>query len=173
VQRHHHKRVRGRAPLAVGDSVMLLAVRSLARRGYEANARGCRGFEDGLRLLRHKRRVGRLPHLVVLALGADFDITRREIRRALRIIRRGRRLGLVTPRESGGGSGHDARVVRRAGRRWPKRIKVLDWVRRSRGHGSWFQPDGLHLTYKGAHHYARLMAPAIRWAYPPRARRRR
>src|SRR4051794_21498427 len=46
---HHQKRNRGRAPLAVGDSVMLLAIHGLARRGFEANARGCRGFDEGLR----------------------------------------------------------------------------------------------------------------------------
>jgi hypothetical protein len=162
----HQKRNRGRAPLAVGDSVMLLGLEDLARRGYYANARGCRGFEEGLSLLRKRRRRGRLPHLVVLALGADFGISRREVRRALHILGPRRRLGLVTPRESGGGSGRDAVVVREAGRRYPRRVKVLDWVRLSAGHGSWFQADGLHLTYRGAHHFARLLARAIPWAYP-------
>src|SRR4051812_27946382 len=122
------RRVKGRAPLAIGDSVMLLALDDLAKRGFRANARGCRGFREGLRLLRRRRRGGRLPHLVVMALGADFDISRGEVRTALRILGRKRRLGLVTPRESGGGSGHDARVVRAAGRRFPKRVIVLDWV---------------------------------------------
>jgi hypothetical protein len=160
------KRNRGRAPLAVGDSVMLLGLEDLARRGFRANARGCRGFEEGLSLLRDRRRRNRLPHLVVLALGADFNISHREVRTALRILGPDRRLGLVTPRESGGGSGRDARVVREEGRRHPDRVKVLDWVRVSRGHGSWFQPDGLHLTYRGAHRFARLIARAIPWAYP-------
>src|SRR4051812_43076626 len=143
----HHKRNKTRAPLAVGDSVMLLALDYLAKRGFETNARGCRGMNEGLALLRHKRRVGRLPHLTVLALGADFDIRFRQVRTALRILGPDRVLGLVTPRELGGGSGHDARVVRASGRRWPKRVKVLDWVKVARGHGSWFQPDGLHLTF--------------------------
>jgi hypothetical protein len=169
--RPHQKRNRGWAPLAVGDSVMLLGLEDLARRGYNANARGCRGFQEGLSLLRRKRRRGTLPHLVVMALGADFGISRHEVRTALRILGPKRRLGLVTPRESGGGSGRDAEVVRAAGRRYPRRVKVLDWVRLSRGHGSWFQPDGLHLTYRGAHRFARLLGRAIPWAYPHSRRR--
>jgi hypothetical protein len=163
----HQKRNRTRAPLAIGDSVMLLALDYLARRGFEANAHGCRGFQEGLALLRHKRHVGRLPHLTVVALGADFNITRGEVKAALRILGPDRVLGLVTPRELGGGSGSDAAVVRAAGRRWPNRVKVLDWVRRSRGHGSWFQPDGLHLTYSGALNFARLFKHVLKFADPP------
>jgi hypothetical protein len=158
------KRNRTRAPLAIGDSVMLLALERLARDGFEANAHGCRGFQEGLRLLRHKRHDGRLPHLTVIALGADFNITFRDVRTALRIVGPKRVLGLVTPRELGGGSGRDAVVVREAGRRWPNRVRVLDWVRRARGHGGWFQPDGLHLTYSGAYHFAKLLRVALRWA---------
>ena len=42
----------------------------------------------------------------------------------------------------------------------PGRIDVLDWVRHSRGHGSWFQPDGLHLTFAGAAAFARFLVRA-------------
>jgi hypothetical protein len=162
------KRVKGRPPLAIGDSVMLLALEALAKRGFVANARGCRGFEEGLAVLRRRRARDRLPRLVVIALGADFSISRREIRVALRLIGPDRVLGLVTPRELGGGAGRDAANVRWAGRRYPARVEVLDWVRLSRGRGGWFQPDGLHLTYAGARHFARLIATALPLAGPPR-----
>jgi lysophospholipase L1-like esterase len=72
-----------------------------------------------------------------------------------------RKLGLVTPRELGGGESNDARVIRAFGQRYPERIKVLDWVRYSAGHSSWFQPDGLHLTFSGAHAFGRLLAKLI------------
>src|SRR5215208_4074473 len=68
-ERPKHK-VAPRPPLAIGDSSMLLALPSLARVGYKVNARGCRQFAEGLRLLRDARRHHELPHLVVLALGA-------------------------------------------------------------------------------------------------------
>ena len=129
---------------------MLLAMPYLAKAGYNVNAHGCRGMEEGLAILRHRHALGRVPHLVVLALGTDFTISRSQIRRALHYIGPDRKLGLVTPWELGGYAGSDAQNVRDAARAYKKRVVLLDWVRYSRGHGSWFQPDGCHLTFSGA-----------------------
>src|SRR6187200_931810 len=137
--RPKHK-VAARPPLAIGDSSMLLALPALARVGYKVNARGCRQFAEGLRLLRQARRSHELPSLVVLALGADASVTGGQIQQAKKIVGPKRKLGLVTPRELGGGESNDARVIRNAGQRDPEHIKVLDWVHYSAGHGSWFQP---------------------------------
>jgi hypothetical protein len=161
-----HK-VAPRPPLAVGDSSMLLALPALSRVGYKVNARGCRQFAEGLRLLRQTRRRHQLPHLVVLALGADASVTAGEIQQAKKILGPKRKLGLVTPRESGGGESNDAKVIRNAGQRDPRRVKVLDWVHYSAGHSSWFQPDGLHLTFSGAKAFARLLKKLIPLAKPP------
>src|SRR5262249_43999132 len=62
------RKVAPRPPLAIGDSSMLLALPALARVGYRVNARGCRQFSEGLRVMRQARRHHRLPRLVVLAL---------------------------------------------------------------------------------------------------------
>ena len=162
VQKQRPKRkVAPRAPLAIGDSVMLLALPALARVGYNVDARGCRQFEEGIHLLIKKRRQRRLPELVVMGLGADAGISSSQINRVLKILGPKRKLGLVVPMETGGRESNDARVVRRAGRREPRRVKVLDWPRYSRGHGSWFQPDHLHLTFSGAKAYARLFRKLI------------
>ena len=155
-----HK-VAPRPPLAIGDSSMLLALPALARVGYKANARGCRQFAEGLRLLRDTKRRHHLPHLVVLALGADASVSAGEINQAKKILGPKRKLGLVTPRETGGGESKDAEVIRNAGRRDPVHVKVLDWVHYSAGHTSWFQPDGLHLTFSGAKALARLLKKLI------------
>jgi hypothetical protein len=161
-----HK-VAPRPPLAVGDSSMLLALPALARVGYKVNARGCRQFSEGLRLLRQTRHAHQLPHLVVLGLGADASITSHQIEQAKKILGPKRKLGLVTPRELGGGESNDAQVIRNAGRRDPERVKVLDWVHYSAGHSNWFQPDGLHLTFTGAKAFARLLKKLIPLAAPP------
>jgi hypothetical protein len=155
-----HK-VAPRPPLAIGDSSMLLALPALARVGYKANARGCRQFAEGLRILRDARRAHQLPHLVVLALGADAAVTGRQIDQAKKILGPKRKLGLVTPRELGGGESNDAQVIRNAGQHDPVRVKVLDWVHYSAGHDDWFQPDGLHLTFSGAKAFARLLKKLI------------
>jgi hypothetical protein len=157
----------GRPPLAIGDSTMLLAMPDLSRAGYNVDAHGCRGMEEGLAILRRRRAAHRLPHLNVIALGTDFTISRHEIRRALHYLGPDRVLGLVTPWELGGYAGSDARVIREAAKDYRKRIVLLDWVKFSRGHGSWFQPDGCHLTFAGARAFARLFRKALPFAQPP------
>ena len=67
----------------------------------------------------------------MVALGTNWVVTAADIRRALRIAGPGRVLGLVTPRETGGVASTDQSRIRAAGRRWPTRVKVLDWVRYS------------------------------------------
>jgi hypothetical protein len=168
-----HK-VAARPPLAIGDSSMLLALPALARVGYKANARGCRQFAEGLRVLRDARRHHRLPQLAVLALGADASVSAGQIAQARKIMGPKRKLGLVTPRETGGAESKDAEVIRNAGQRDPVHIKVLDWVRYSAGRTSWFQPDGLHLTFSGAKAFARLLKKLIPLAAtrPPHKERR-
>jgi len=157
----------GRAPIAIGDSPMLLALDALAKRGYRANARGCRQYREGLALMRDLRRRDKLPRLVVVALGSNGSITKGDIHDALDIVGKKRTLGLVTPRESGGGAGSDAALVRSEAKKHKNRIELIDWVKYSAGHQGWFQPDGLHLTFEGADAMARLFARALKPLPPP------
>lgn len=154
--------VRGSEPFAIGDSVMLLAVNRLARSGFNVNAQGCRRWSQGHAILRRKKRQGRLPRLVVMALGTNWSIKRREIGRTRRLLGRRGVLAIVTPRDPGG-YGLDARRIRAAARAHPRKIKLIDWVRVSRGHGSWFGGDGIHLTSTGVRNYVRLIRRVLRF----------
>jgi hypothetical protein len=145
----------------------VLALTDLAQEGYRANARGCRQYPEGLALMRDLRRKDKLPRLVVVALGSNGSITKDNIHDALHIVGKKRVLALVTPRETGGGAGHDASLVRREAHRH-KRIRLLDWVKFSAGHPGWFQPDGLHLTFAGAAAMARLFDDLLKLLAPPR-----
>lgn len=156
----------GRAPLAIGDSVLLGALDEVARAGFEINTRGCRQMSEGLRILRRRKRAGTLPRFVAVSLGANLDLGRGEIRSALRILGPKRVLGMVTPR----GDARDGRVIRAARRRHGKRVLVLDWAAYSRGRGGWFAGDGLHLGRGGAAGLARLHGRGLRRLYPPTAR---
>lgn len=156
----------GHAPLAIGDSTMLLALPDLARAGYQVNARGCRQIDEGLEVIRDAKRRDRLPHLVVIALGADASISSQQLAKAFHLVGPKRVLGLVTPLELGGGTSGDADHVRAAVKRHPKRSVLLDWVAFSSGHGEWFQPDGLHLTFPGADAFTRLLRQALPYAGP-------
>ena len=130
------------------------------------NARGCRQWAEGMALLRQVKSRHKLPHMVVIALGADWKITPGDIRAALHLIPKNRVLGLVTPRELGGGSGSDATNIRHAAKKHKHRIVLLDWVDYSAGHSGWFQPDGLHLTFEGAAGFARLLGKGTKFAKP-------
>jgi hypothetical protein len=157
----------GRAPLVIGDSVLLGAVSQVAAAGFEVDTRGCRQMSEGLGIIASRRRAKTLPHFVVVALGANGSISTGQIREAMKIVGRDRVLGLVTPRELGGGESSDARAIRAAGRRFPNRVRVLDWVRFSAGHGGWFAGDGLHLGPGGAKGLARLLRRALPLAIAP------
>ena len=157
----------GRAPIAIGDSPMLLALEPLAQEGYLANARGCRQWPEGLALMRNLRDADHLPRLVVVALGSNGSVSRANIHDALDLVGKDRKLGLVTPRETGGGSSSDADVVRSEAKKHKNRTVLLDWVKYSAGHPAWFQPDGLHLTFEGADAFARLLRQPLKHLPPP------
>ncbi len=164
VKPRKHVNPKGQPPLVLGDSVMLLALRSLARIGFLADAKGCRYYTQGIARIRHYKHKGKLGHLVVMGFGADFNVTSRYINRTLRILGPKRVLALIVPRELGGGTSSDADHARTAYKRHSQRIVLLDWVRFSKGHGEWFQPDGLHLTYSGAAAYTKLIGKSLRYA---------
>jgi hypothetical protein len=154
----------GPPPLAIGDSVMLGAARPLQAAGFEVDVRGCRQMSEGLGILSARRRAGTLPDVAVVALGTNWTVTTAQIRGALRILGRHRVLGLVTPPEVGGVASADQSVIRAAGRRWRRRVKVLDWVRHSAGRAwTW---DGMHLRPEGALAYTRLLSRAFDWPLP-------
>jgi hypothetical protein len=155
------KPTNGRRPLLIGDSVMLGAAVQLARAGFEVDAHGCRVISQGLALLRARRHAGTLPDVVGVALGTNGSIARSDIRAALRIVGSRRTLALLTPRETGGVSGRDASVVPDAGRRYPGRVVVVDWVRYAAGRSGWFAGDGIHLGAAGAQGMVRLLRRAL------------
>jgi hypothetical protein len=163
----------GRAPLAIGDSVLLGAAPAVAARGYEIDVRGCRQLSEGLDLLRTRAGAGSLPRFVVLVLGTNGALTRGEIAIALRIVGPDRLLGLVTPRELGGGSGSDAATLRAIADERPRRTLLLDWVAFAAGRGGLTYGDGIHLTPAGHHAMAELMARGLERAYPLTDRWRR
>ena len=151
-------------PLIVGDSVLLGAVSRVAAQGFTVNARGCRGWSEGLAVLRGYQRRGALPHLVVMSLGTNWSIRVADIRKALRITGRRRVLAVMTPREVGGYPGRDAAAVRKAGKLYPGHVVVLDWAADTKGKPGWFGPDGVHLTWSGIAGMAKYLKSVLKYA---------
>jgi hypothetical protein len=146
-------------PLAIGDSVMLGAARSLARAGFEVDAREGRYMRHAIAILRSERAEGLRPPVVVVAIGTNLPATPREIVRALGLLDSWQRLVLVTPRRSW--RGLPSGPLWAAQRRHPRRVRVLDWASFSAGHADWFVGDGTHLRPSGVAGYTSLLKGAL------------
>lgn len=148
-------------PLAIGDSVLLGAAEEVAALGFDVNVRGCRMMSEALEVLQDVADAGPLPDVVAIAVGTNWTIERSQVRAALRILGPDRVLGLVTPRELGGGWGSDARILRSIAACRPKRTVLLDWVRYARRHRGMTYDDGVHLTAEGQKGMARVFRAAL------------
>jgi hypothetical protein len=158
----------GRAPLAIGDSVLLGAAEEVSALGFSVNARGCRGTDEGLDLLRRVADADKLPKVAVFALGSNDVVTRADLTSALRMLGPTRVLGLVTPVEIGGRGGSDAKVMRALAACKPKRTVLIDWARYAVRHPEATYDDRIHLTPAGQEAMARM----YRRALPERLARR-
>jgi hypothetical protein len=154
------------APLIIGDSVLLGAVKPVARQGYEVDTRGCRSWQEGAAIVRKRKKHGNLPHMVAMFLGADWEVTRNQIAETLYRLGPRRVLVLITPREVGGRDGKDAQTMRDMAAEHPDRIVLLDWMRHTRNRDSWFAPDGLHLSYGGITGLKKFVRRALPYAEP-------
>jgi hypothetical protein len=155
--------VAGGPPLAIGDSVLADAVPLLVRDGFEADGMVCRQMSQGLTMLR--ARGATLPHLVVLALGTNGEVTAEQIDMALSLVGPGRVLSLVVPHGSVVAS--TPSVIRRAAISHPGRIVLLDWDRLVAGHANWLAPDGVHLgSSAGIAAFAQLLTSVLPYATP-------
>jgi hypothetical protein len=123
-----------RGALVIGDSTMIFATPLLGRRRMEADAKECRQFADGLRIVAARKRAGSLPHLVVIALGANGPVSLQSLEQLLRTVGRGRVLALVTPRNQSS----TQTAMRTLAARRPHRVLLMDWKRHSDGRGGWF-----------------------------------
>jgi hypothetical protein len=148
----------GTAPLAIGDSVMLGAAAALSHKGFEVDARCARTPQEGLSILRQRRRRRTLPEIVVMALGTNIVISTRDIERMLHAVGRRRTLMLVTPFRSW--HPFHTQPMRRIARRHPKRTKLIDWSARASGNRQWFWSDGTHLRPSGVEVYSRMLKRA-------------
>ena len=171
---------KGRAPVALGDSTMILPIPNLNAVGYSVNARGCRGFKEAVNIARKLKAKHHLPHLVLINAYGNGGVNPGLISEALDVLGRTRVLGLITAynADTGHPPAPDTDVLFKAQRQYRHRIFVLDWVGYSRSHhsaeptdGAWFLPDLYHPNYTGADAYATFLATALPLAktghFPP------
>ena len=109
-------------------------------------------------MIRKLKREDHLPKLVVVALGSNGSVTKGNIHDALDLVGKKRTLGLVTPRELGGGAVTTPTSSARGAQAQEPDPCCSTGSSTAPGTPSWFQPDGLHLTFDGAEAMARLFS---------------
>jgi hypothetical protein len=161
---------KGRAPVAIGDSTMILPIPNLDAVGYSVNARGCRGFKEAINIARKMKAKRHLPHLVLINSYGNGGVNPGLISDALKLLGKKRVLGLITAydADTGDAPAADTNILFKAARQHPHQIFVLDWVNYSRPHhaaeptpGAWFLPDLFHPNFTGADAYAQFLAAAL------------
>ncbi len=161
---------RGKAPVAIGDSTMILPIPNLNAVGYTVNARGCRGFKEATNIAARLKARHRLPHLVLINSYGNGGVNPGLISRALGVLGKRRVLGLITGynADTGAPPAPDTDILFRAAKQHHHQIFVLDWVKYSLSHhaaepaaGAWFLPDLFHPNYTGAQAYADFLAQAL------------
>ena len=93
-----------------------------------------------------------------MALGTNIAVSSRDIARMLRAIGPRRTLMPVTPFRSWHPF-HGA-PMRRAARRHPGRVRLIDWSSRAQRNHHWLWGDGTHLRPVGVEAYTRILKRA-------------
>ena len=158
---------KGLAPVAIGDSTILLPIPELNKVGFDVNGLGCRGFKQSVWVARDLRNQDKLPHLVLINAYGNGGVNPDLIDFALKVLGPHRVLGLITAynADTGEAPAPDTDVIVQAAEDHPDQIKLLDWVNYSLPHhfvepepGAWFLPDLFHPNFEGAHAYAEFLA---------------
>ncbi len=148
--------------LAIGDSVMLGAVRQLrtAIQGIEINAAEGRSFQVGIQLLEARQKAGVLPPVVVISLGDNGWISGSMLDQAMQVLRSERLVAFVNLKEPRDWEAHDNAMLAATARKYPN-VEVVDWHGASENHPEYFWDDAIHLRPAGAMAYARLLARSL------------
>ena len=147
---------------AVGDSVTLDIAAALQRDvpGTAVDGKVGRQFSAGIAIVDALRRAGRLPPIVVVALGTNGTVTSQEFDAMMQAASGASRVVFVTVRVPRSWQDEVNAVLRAGVSRYPN-TALADWYALSAGHPAWFAPDGYHLTAPGASALAQLVASVV------------
>jgi hypothetical protein len=146
--------------VAVGDSVLedvqLYAPATLSSHGITFNTAVSRAWIAGETIFNSLRADGRLPPVVIVALGsngavrpADFDAMMRAVAGATRVV-----FMTVTGPETANNA-----IIRAGVARYPQ-AALADWAALAALHPGWFARDGVHIGPAGATALGNLLAAA-------------
>jgi hypothetical protein len=150
----HRKPAHGRAPLAVGDSVMLGAAAQLAANGFCVDAVESRAFVNGLDQVMKLHAAGRLGDVVVVALGTNGAIGSGDLERLMAELAGVPQVVVVTTKADRGYVAANNEQLRALPATYPN-VRVFDWEAAAPTcPGDCLYSDGIHLPPDGREFYA-------------------
>jgi lysophospholipase L1-like esterase len=146
----------------VGDSVTIDISVDLQHDmpGAVVDGRVGRQFGEGIQIVDGLRRAGRLPPVVIVALGTNGTVTAAQVDAMLRAAAGARRVVLVTVHVPRSWQDADNATLRAGAARDPRAV-IADWYALSAGHPEWFAPDGYHLNRSGSRALAALIVSVV------------
>lgn len=148
---------------AIGDSVLIDAAPDLTQvlPNIHINAQVGRQLFEAEPIVQHLEATQELGRAVVLELGTNGPFTKPEIDSLLKTIGPKRRIVLVNTRVPKPWEKPMNQLIDQAAQTHSNTVLVR-WYSASSGHPDYFDPDGVHLTPKGAAAFANLVAGALK-----------
>jgi hypothetical protein len=147
--------------LAVGDSVLedvqLYAPATLASRGISFNAAVSRQWQAGETILSSVRAAGKLPPVVIVALGTNGAIRAEDFDAMMRAAAGSTKVVFMTVT---GPCIANNPVIAAGVARYPQ-ARLADWAAVSAAHADWFARDRVHVGPAGAAALGALLASVI------------
>ena len=142
-----------RGRIGLGDSVMRGATSQLQARGIRVDTAVSRQFSSLPELMRRLKNRDKLRKTVIVHLGNNGYLERRDCDRATRIAGSRRHVYLVTLKVPRQWRADNNDRLKSCARRH-NNASIIDWFGHSVNHPGWFASDLYHLTASGARHYA-------------------
>jgi hypothetical protein len=146
--------------VAIGDSVLedvkLYAPATLASRGIAINAAVSRQWGVGISILSSLRAGGKLPPVVIVALGSNGQVNGSQFDTMMQTCAGARRVVFMTV--TGPLIGNNP-VIQAGVARYPNAV-LADWAGLAGSHPDWFAPDHVHVGPAGAAALGNLLASA-------------
>jgi hypothetical protein len=167
-RRRHSHRCPGWTPprntyrhtLGIGDSIMVDSMPYLRDMGVSVDAAVGRQFSTGRDDIVYREQTGLLPKNVVIGLGTNGPMTKRDYNHLLWTLRHENRVVVVTVAAPVWWVANVNTVIEAVAKRHSN-VRVADWNGVSSGHSEYFVSDGIHLTGQGDWAYARMISNAL------------
>lgn len=152
----------GQGITAIGDSVMLDIAPELNKLlpGIVIDGKVGRQMNESQAVVDHLKAEGKLGNIVIIELGTNGPFSPKQLHSLIISLGDVKQVVLVNTRVPRVWQDIVNSDLEKVAAEFPN-ATLVDWFSASKGHDSFFTPDGVHLTPEGARYYAIMVSRAI------------